>query len=197
MEAEFHRTRDAQFSAGEMWTLSNLPVLGTNQISVTNLTSEVFGTKFELFAFAGPGSYTITNGVPAPPGTVLSTNFTSGGRGGDGANQWAYHGVGKISGPRSGQFDLKYVQHFLMVKEGVFASDITVLVRGRDDQGRSIGIQRRDQNDRPRWAFRAFDFGDCTIIALSPRADAQCMDLDFIWERGRKVEFLVAPPLEK
>ena len=183
VETVFRRTEKAQFTPQEIWAVTNLPVLGSNQIIVTNLNGEALGVGLKLFAFGGPGSYTFTNGVLAPPGTVLSASFTSTSSSGDGQNSWKRQSVGNMGGTGDEQFDLKQVKHFLLVDEGIHEGDLSLLVRGRDEQGRSIDIGQRGYDNR-----RA-------ILSLTPKPGAQRMDLEFILNRGRTVEFLVAPPV--
>ncbi len=96
LETTFRRTEKAQFIPQEIWAVTNLPVLGSNQIIVTNLSGEVLGVGLKLFAFGGPGSYTFTNGVLAPPGTVLAANFNSTSSSGDGQNSWKRQSVGNF-----------------------------------------------------------------------------------------------------
>jgi hypothetical protein len=183
LETQFRRTAEAQFAPEEIWAVKNLPVLGSNQIIVTNLSAEVLGVGLKLFAFGGPGSYTFTNGVLAPPGTVLPVNFHSTSSSGDGQNSWKRQSAGNFGGVLAEQFDLKQVRHFLIVDEGIHDNDLSLLVRGRDDQGRPIEVGQRGYDNR-----RA-------ILSLTPKSGAQRMDLEFIINRGRTAEFLVAPPV--
>lgn len=183
LETVFRRTEKAQFSPEEIWAVTNLPVLGSNQIIVTNLSGEALGVGLKLFAFGGPGSYTFTNGVLAPPGTMLSTNFNSTSSSGDGQNSWKRQSVGNFGGTGEEQFDLKQVKHFLLVDEGIHDGNFSLLVRGRDEQGRAIDIRQHGYDNR-----RA-------ILSLTPKPGAERMDLEFIMNRGRTVEFLVVPPV--
>lgn len=183
LETVFRRTEKAPFTPQEIWAVTNLPVLGSNQIIVTNLSGEALGVTMKLFAFGGPGSYTFTNGVLAPPGTVLAASFTSTSSSGDGQNSWKRQSVGNMGGTGDEQFDLTQVKHFMLVDEGIHDGDLSLLVRGRDDQGHPIEVRQRGYDNR-----RA-------IFSLTPKPGAQRMDLEFIMNRGRTVEFLVAPPV--
>lgn len=183
LETVFRRTEKAQFTPQEIWSVTNLPVLNSNQIIVTNLSGDVLGVGLKLFAFGGPGSYTFTNGVLAPPGTVLPASFNSTSSSGDGQNSWKRQSAGNMGMNGDEQFDLTQVKHFLIVDEGIHDGSLSLLVRGHDEQGRPIDIGQRGYDNR-----RA-------IISLTPKAGATRMDLEFIMNRGRTVEFLVAPPV--
>ena len=183
LEADFRRTPEAVFAPEEIWSVSNLPVLRSNEMVLTNLAGGVLGVDVKLFALAGPGSYTLTNGVLAPPGTTLNVSFNRSSSGGGGNDKWSYKSSGGYGSPKVDQFDIKQVKHFLMIDEEMHDANLSLLVRGKDDQGRAVEVGQTGYHDR-----RA-------IITLKLAPDAQRMDLEFIMNRARKIEFIAAPPV--
>ena len=184
LETEFYRTAEARFETNEIWAVPDLPIPGTNEIITTNLTGEVLGVALKLMVIAGPGSYTFTNGVLASPGTVISASFSGTSSGSDGRNSWSRKTAGGYgSAPRVEQFDITQTQHFILVEEGTHDPGLRLLVRARDEMGREIIFSTKGSDNQ-----RA-------IVTLQPKPGARRMNLEFIMNRGRQVEFLAAPPL--
>ena len=60
-------------------------------------------------------------------------------------------------------------------------ADRRMLVRVRDDQGRNVPVHECQTSDQ-------------TVIFLEPSADAKALDVTFVVQQPKHVEFFVKPP---
>lgn len=179
LQVRVFRDLTARFDPSEFWSVSGVGVPAADNAQPLNQTQSVQGATVQLLAAGGPG--TVTH-------SLLTTTYNG---------SWGYSGSvygpaknvplsidtkgqGSAGGTTKVQCELPHVvARVTGITEDHYSPDLRVA----DDQGREVK------------AYGPTNHADNTYFwFLEPASGAKTLDLTFIVQKGRKVEFLVKPP---
>jgi tetratricopeptide (TPR) repeat protein len=179
VQVRVFRDATAKFDPSEQWTVPAVPVPAANKAEPLSGTQSVQGVNVELVAAGGSGSVTHTN---------VTTNYSG-----------SWGSSGSVNGPtknyplelntqgQRGAGATTKVQcelpHVVARFKGITEDHYTPDLRVADDQRREVKAHGPTSHA-----------DDSYFWFLEPPPDAKTLDLTFIVQKGRKVEFVVAPP---
>jgi hypothetical protein len=169
ISANFYRTAAASFDEKEIWRLPKMRAPTNGEGITFNQSTSLNGAQLTLLAFAGAGTYTISNGV------FLSSSATIAG------NQWSI----SSGSDKAGSYNVVRVAQktpLLLVQANGLTGDDRLLIRAKDAKGKIIAAEDHGSaND-----MHTFQFGKAI--------PAEELDLEFIINKPRHAEFIVKPP---
>jgi hypothetical protein len=174
LQAEFFRRDHARFASNEIWTIPNVPIPPPGKVHVMNLSNTLQGVSLKLWTIGGPCSVTYSNGVP---GQVQPTS--------------ANRGAGSYSmSPSKPGFGRSRVN---VISLNMGSPNLVLSVTGLKE-GLRFSVQPISDRDREALysGLNESVEGQRLYVLDVPR-DAKTVDLKFIVQERRVVEFLVPP----
>ena len=164
------------FPSNEIWTLPKVTLPAPGTLATTLLTNTVSDAAVKIVYMGGPGSYVLSNDVcttAIPWGAGMSHQVSSTGMGGPG-NETKLHRIA---------FD----KPFLVIEHPHFGSEREMMLRARrGDEVVATGRPSAGLDTR-----RFYELS--SIVADRSWETNSAIEIDVILQRGRPVEFLVAP----
>lgn len=172
LNASFFRTAQAQFASNETWILTNLTIPTNGTAKTFNLSNTWQGVAAKICALTGPGIFTFSNGVPVSAAPSVAGRFT-GGSGGSSSRS--------VGGTTMSEMRWDSGQPKILVQVTGLDADLRF-----DCLARQAGVTSACQ----------FSGGSNEYLAMNlDVADpASPLDLIFVVQRPRVMEFLVRPP---
>ena len=164
------------FSSNEIWTLPKVTLPAPGTLAALTLTNAVSDAAVKVVYMGGPGSYVISNDVctsAIPWSTGMSHSVSSSGMGGPG-NRTKLHRIA-LDKP------------FLVVEHPHLGSEREMMLRVRKGD-EVVATGRFSAGLNSRWFYEL-----SSIIPDRSWETNSAIEVDVILQRGRSVEFLVAP----
>jgi len=172
------RGDNAKFDAAETWGVKGLAVPGADTAAELNQAATIQGVTIELVAMAGKGSVTLPS-TPAP-GRGGSSSYS--GTVGSGAQQRTYNIQTNYGSGLSTTIVQCELPHVAARIKGVTEDHLSPELSARDDQSRDVKVHAAGTS------------GEISIWFFEAAPDAKAIDLAFVVQKARTVEFLVKPP---
>ena len=168
LHATFFRTPEGRFSSNETWTIPDLKLPAPGSAKILQGSNTWQGVTVRLCFVAGPGSVTYSNGVP------VSAALSSGGH--------SMSGGGRMSGG-------------ILIAEGSVDTDkpqVMIHLTGLNQESRFQGFARTGGS-----TYRCSDSqnNDYRLLQLPVPQGTDSVDLTFVIQRPRVIDFLVRPAL--
>jgi Tol biopolymer transport system component len=173
------RKETAAFAAHETWTADPLDVPQRDTSELVNATQSVNGVDLEIIALGGPGS--VSYDQIAAPNTNASYNGSVGSTGQSFRIDTNDMGTGRGPGRNTTKVVCEVPHVAVRPREMGPRHDVRLLAR--DDQAREVKASGPNVNAEVYFWF------------LEAPADAKTLELTFIVQEDRNVEFVVAPPV--
>ncbi len=156
------------------WTVRGMTLSEATKAVPVRQSKLVDGLRLEFVAVGGSGKVVYTDTAPARSG---GTSSSSGGAIGDASYRIAFQASG---GTATTTVDCT-LPHLLLRVAGA-DPDHRLVVRVWDEQGREVPVQQAPVMDQ------------MVVVFLQPAADAKAINVTFMVQQPKKVEFFVEPP---
>lgn len=171
METSFYREISSQFNSNEQWTLQSVPIPVAGDAKVLDFTNVIQGVEIRLCALSGAGSVTYSNGIPV---SVKVADF----KGSGGSISLS----SRHSGGRShSEITAKTGKPQVVVRINGLAGDQRFDFWAMDNKGNQSGSRQGSA-------------GNYQIFALNYPETTRTVDLHFVVQKKRVVDFLLQPP---
>lgn len=176
------RTRDATFTANELWAVDPLELPGTNEkpgFKKLDLQKSLDGIPLKIAYLSSAGALRDEAGQT----TIRAAEHP--GSAGTGSSS----GSTFSNGRSVNFFEFEAGLPFFLVYQPQLPGDVELVTIVRDQDGNAL-------NDPNSYSTHGSSAGTFRPVTFTPRPETKAVQLTLIINRSRSVEFLVAPPEE-